>query len=223
MDPIQEWTAAQQRVIELVSGLSEEQAHAAVPACPDWSIRELLSHMVGLGADVLDGDEPDDHNSVWTQGQVDKRADRDIAALIEEWQTLGAPLTAWMREHSAGPLGDVAIHEQDLRGALRVAGAQDSAALADLRDTFVEQFGAKIEDLPPIALIGDSWTWTSRGNADDAETALQAGDFDLGRALLSRRSAAQLRGWTVRGDIGPYLDAFTALGDLPSENLTETF
>ena len=50
---------------------------------------------------------------------------------------------------------------------------------------------------------------------------VQASDFDLARALVTRRSAAQLRSWTVRGDVTPYLDAFAMLGPLPSADLTE--
>jgi hypothetical protein len=77
-------------------------------------------------------------------------------------------------------------------------------------------------DLPPIALVGDAWTWTSQGEADDAAVLVRAPDFDLARALVTRRSAAQLRGWTVRGDVGRYLDAFAMLGALPSVDLTES-
>ena len=45
---------------------------------------------------------------------------------------------------------------------------------------------------------------------------------DLARALVTRRSAAQLRAWTVRGDVAPYLDAFAMLGPLPAADLTES-
>jgi hypothetical protein len=48
-----------------------------------------------------------------------------------------------------------------------------------------------------------------------------ASDFDLTRALMTRRSAAQLRAWTRRGDIEPYLPAFATLGDLPTADLGE--
>ena len=51
---------------------------------------------------------------------------------------------------------------------------------------------------------------------------LRAPDFDLARALVTRRSAAQLKGWTVRGDVRPYLDAFAMLGPLPSIDLAES-
>ena len=223
MDAISEWTKAQQRVIELVGSLSPAQAAVEVPACPDWTVRDLLSHMVGLDADVLVGDEPDDHNDDWTQAQVAARKDRDVATLITEWTALTEPLSAWMAEHTTRPLGDVVIHEQDLRGALKVTGAQDGAGLASLRATFAGQLGDAVSGLPSLALIGDGWTWVSRGEVAGAEVAVRASDFDLTRALMSRRSAAQLRAWTERGDLDPFLSAFELLGPLPDVDLTETF
>lgn len=220
-DDIAEWSRAQQRVIALVSGLTAERAETTVPACPDWTVRDLLSHMVGLGADVLAGDEPDDHNEEWTARQVDARRGRDVAALVAEWEVVAEPLCAWMAEHGTRPLGDVTIHEQDLRGALGVPGGRDTPAMAALRDRFVGRFAPRLAGLPPIALVGEQWSWCSAGEPADAAVELRAGDFDLARALMTRRSADQLRAWTVRGDVEPYLDAFATLGPLPERDLTD--
>lgn len=224
MDGIEQWTAAQQRVIALVGGRPSEQTEVTVPACPDWTVRDLFSHMVGLGSDVVAGDEPDDHNESWTRKQVAARADRDVAALVDEWEATAEPLREWMRANGTRPLGDVTIHEQDLRGALGEPGAQDTPALAAIRDTFVGRFADRLGDLQPIALVGESWQWVSSGSVDDAavRVRVRASDFDLARAVMSRRSANQLRSWTARGDVEPYLDAFAVLGGLPERDLTES-
>ena len=221
VDAIAEWSRAQQRVIDLVADLPPDRAAVTVPSCPDWTVRDLLSHMVGLGVDVVAGDEPDDHNDTWTAKHVTERRDRDVAALVAEWQAVAEPLRAWMRANNVRPLGDVIIHEQDLRGALRVPGGQDTDGLRAIRERFAGRFAGRVEDLPPIALVGDAWTWASRGSVDDAEVVLRAPDFDLARALVTRRSAVQLRSWTARGDVTPYLDAFAMLGALPTTDLTE--
>jgi uncharacterized protein (TIGR03083 family) len=219
MNPVEEWSAAQRRVIGLVGGLSAEQAEVRVPACPDWTVRDLFSHMVGLGTDVVAGDEPDDHNAGWTQRQVATRRDHDVAALVAEWEKVAAPLREWMEAHGPRPLGDVIIHEQDLRGALHVPGGQYSAGVAAIRDRFAGRFAAAVAGRPPIALVGDTWRW---GDADGAAVVVRAPDFELARALVTRRSAAQLRAWTVRGDVTPYLDAFALLGPLPTADLSES-
>lgn len=225
VDEIEEWTRAQQRVIGLVTGLPATRAATTVPACPDWTVRDLLSHMVGLGADVLAGDEPDDHHATWTARQVEARRDRDVDALVAEWQEIAEPLRAWMAEHGTRPLGDVTIHEQDLRGALGEPGGRDTPAMAAMRDRFAGRFAARLDPaLPPIALVGETWSWCSAneaGDPADAAVEVRASDFDLARALVTRRSAAQLRAWTVRGDVTPHLDAFALLGPLPDRDLSE--
>lgn len=222
VDGIEQWTAAQQRVISLVSGRPAGQTEVRVPACPGWTVRDLFSHMVGLGSDVVAGDEPDDHNETWTGRQVAVRAGRDVASLVAEWEAIAEPLRDWMRAHGTRPLGDVTIHEQDLRGALGEPGAQDTPALAAIRDRFAGRVAARLGDLPPIALVGRSWQWVSSGPVDEAAVLVRAPDFDLARAVTSRRSASQLRAWTERGDIEPYLDAFAVLGALPARNLTDS-
>jgi hypothetical protein len=185
-------------------------------------VRDLLSHMVGLGVDVVAGDEPDDHNETWTGRHVTSRRGHDVATLVAEWQAVAEPLRDWMRANNVRPLGDVIIHEQDLRGALGVPGGQDSEGVAAIRERFAGRFAPGVEHLPPIALVGDTWSWASRGSVDEAEVVVRASDFDLARALVTRRSAAQLKSWTVRGDVTPYLDAFAMLGPLPTADLTES-
>ena len=221
MDLIEEWTLAQARVIELVSAATPEQAALRVPACPDWTVRDLFSHMVGLGVDVLAGDEPDDHNSTWTEAQVAKRRGDDIPALVREWRTVTAPLQVWMLTRGTRPLGDVIIHEQDLRGALGVPGGQDSGGVRAIRDRFLLRFAERVAELPPVALVGEGWRWASDGEPGAAEVVVAASDFDIARALVTRRSERQLRAWTTRGDVGPYLQAFATLGALPSADLAE--
>jgi uncharacterized protein (TIGR03083 family) len=221
VDLIDEWTQAQERVIELVAPLTPEQAATVVPACPEWTVRDLFSHMVGLGVDVVADDEPDDHSSAWTQKQVAQRRGDDIPTLVDEWRSVTAPLQAWMRERGTRPLGDVIIHEQDLRGALGVPGGRDSGGVRAIRDRFLPRFAARLDGLPPITLVGDGWRWASGGTPEDAAVVLRASEFDIARALVTRRSERQLRAWTERGDIGPYLDAFALLGALPSADLTE--
>jgi uncharacterized protein (TIGR03083 family) len=221
VDAIAEWTAAQGRVCTLVEGIGPEQAERRVPACPEWTVRQLLAHMVGLGADVVRDDEPDDHNAVWTQRQVDQRADVQVQELVAEWRALTGPLQDWMGSHTTRPLGDVVIHEQDLRGALGVPGAQDTDGLHALRDRMVGGFGQQVAGLPPIALVGEDWVWCSAGEPEDAEVRVEASDFDLARAVMSRRSEAQLRSWTTKGDVEPYLAGFAGLGPLPDADLSE--
>lgn len=221
VDLADEWTQAQGRVIDLVEPLAADEAARRVPACPDWTVRDLLAHMIGLDADALAGDEPDDHNSTWTQRQVDARSERDVAALVEEWRRLTAPVHRYISDTDPRPLGDIVIHEQDLRSALGAPGARDTDGLAAIRDQMAGRFAGAVEaaGLAPAVLAGGNWTFATHHGTPGIR--LEADPFDLARALTSRRSADQLRSWVVEGDIEPYLDHFTVLGPLPDEPLPE--
>ena len=221
VDPVLAWRDAYDRVCALVERLDVAELEVPVPACPEWTTRDLLAHMVGLGVDVLAGDEPDDHNSAWTQRQVEARRDRSAADLLAEWRGFADDLMAWMREHGSRPLNDVVIHEQDLRGAVGATGGRDSAGMWIVRNRMADRFSARLDALPPIALVSQEWTWCSRGEVSGAAVVLEADAFDLARALTSRRTADQLRAWARRGDVTAYLDAFAALGPLPAVPLPE--
>ena len=218
-DAVTEWTAAQQRVIGLVGAATTAAVGSRVPACPDWTVRDLLSHMVGIGADVVAGHEPDDHNADWTAAQVEARRDADVTDLIAEWRGLTEAMVEHLRTAGDRPINDIVIHEQDLRGALRIHGATDTPAAHHVRDRFAGRLGDRLGDLPCLELRGNDWDWRSADG--EAAVVVAASDADLARALVSRRSAAQLRAWTISGEIGPYLDAFAILGDLPETDLSE--
>lgn len=222
MDEIAEWSRAQARVIALMEAATDEQVQRTVPACPDWTVRDLFAHMVGLGSDVVAGDEPDDHNPGWTARQVDERRDRSIADLVAEWRETAEPLRSWMAEHGTRPLGDVIIHEQDLRGALGVPGGRDTEGLAAIRDRFAARVGDRLPEGTTLGLVGESWSWASDdGDPEQADLVIAAPDFELARAVLARRSADQLRAWTRSGDVEPVLDAFATLGPLPVDDRHE--
>jgi len=221
VDAITEWTNAQGRVIELVESLDAEETQRAVPATPDWTVTQLLAHMVGLSADVLAGDEPEDHNSTWTQRQVDSRAGRALAELVAEWRTLTKPMQDYLRDHSPRPLNDIVIHEQDLRGAVGRPGGRDTGGLAAVRDVMAGRFASRVRQahLPPVELRSPAWIF-STGDGDPG-LELFAPDFDLIRALMTRRTAGQLRQWSRAGEIERYLPLFAGLGPLPDQPLPE--
>lgn len=220
----EEWLAAYQRVARTAREAHEadpEQLEQRVPACPGWTARELLSHMIGVGHDTLAGEVADDHNEDWTQAQVDARAERTTSQLLTEWEGFAPDLHAYVRDTDPRPLGDVIIHEQDLRGALRAPGARSTTGLAMVREQMADQLGERLDGRGPVRLeaTDDDWTWQSADG--DPALVLRAPAYELARGLTSRRTADQLRGWATHGDVDTYLDDFAGLGPLPEQELPE--
>lgn len=221
-----EWRAGHERVCALVEQTSAERPEdleRPVPATPDWTGRQLLAHMVGLGADVLDGDEPDDHHEAWTSAQVERRAESSARELVAEWRALADRMETYLREQSPRPLGDLLIHEQDLRGGLRAPGARESEGIALVRATMADRLGAAVREagLAPLVLEerDGPWRWASADGEPGA--VLRADGFDLFRAVTSRRTAGQLRSYLAEGDLAPYLPPLALLGPLPDAPLPE--
>jgi hypothetical protein len=96
-------------------------------------------------------------------------------------------------------------HEQDVRGAIDRPGnrSDDRAkfcvqALAGLRGESWQH--------APVEVIGDSGTWLL--GQGEPQIILKGSDYDLARALLGRRSRAQVQAMDWTGDPAPILDHF---------------
>ena len=118
-------------------------------------------------------------------------------------------------------LVDLAVHEQDLRGAVGDPPLADRVLLALVATGLVSVMGRKVRDraLPPLRLEADGWTGVAgRG---EPEATVRAPLVDLLRALTGRRSAAQVRAYAWTGDPEPYLSCFSTFGDLRTHDLVE--
>ena len=218
-DAAREWEAGRQRVTALIEAASPDQRRSAVPATPDWTVHELLSHMVGLGADVLADREDAGHSPAWTQAQVEARREHSTEDVLAEWAAFAPDLTTRVAEVDTRPLGDLIIHEQDLRGALGQPGARDTAGLTAIRDRMAARFADTLGDRAPLRFDSPDWSWASADG--EPGVVLGADGFEAFRAFTSRRSADQLRSWVVSGDVEPYLEVFAGVGQLPERSLSE--
>ncbi len=113
----------QARVLALVTELDERQLDAPVPACPGWRVRDVVGHMVAVGEDVLEGRLTGPPTDEQTAAQVARYADRPIAGVLVRWRELTPQFGEAIDAFDVWPaVLDVATHEHDIRGALRVPG-----------------------------------------------------------------------------------------------------
>ena len=88
-------------------------------------------------------------------------------------------------------------------------------------EAMAEWFATRVRaaHLAPVELRSPVWIF-STGDGDPG-LELFAPEFDLARALMTRRTADQLRQWSTAGAIDPYLPVFASLGPLPDRPLPE--
>jgi uncharacterized protein (TIGR03083 family) len=232
------YEATRGRILELVSDLDEEGAMARVPACPEWSVRDVIAHASGVCADILSGNLTGAATDDWTGAQVKARRDWPFEKVVAEWTEVG-PQIAAMLDNFPGRYGsqlvaDVTTHEHDIRGALGRHGEGDSAGVAIGLNFLVEavfhpamvSFGlgpleVKAADRSWVVGTGepplhDPDLWSVAAGSSEPIPAptkpivggLNAEPFELFRAITGRRSAVQIRAFDWTVDPDPYLPTF---------------
>jgi uncharacterized protein (TIGR03083 family) len=213
-----------------------------VPACPAWTIRDVLAHVTGVAADAASGtyfsgaaDAWSDirlaaARDAWTAGQVRSRRGRPAEALITEWAGWAAILEpmlaatvpppgapAWLL---SAPVADLAVHLHDVRGALRRPGDRDAPATRLGLRIYARWLGERLDRAarPALRLRAGCREWVEGSGRPAA--ALAADAFELFRALSGRRCPDQVRALAWEGDPEPYLDLFAPY-PMPGSPLAE--
>ena len=214
------YLAVRDRMCTVAEGMAASDAETLVPACPDWTVHDLIAHQTSMPAALIAGDLPSGDINEWIQGLVDARRDTSIDELLAEWRNDDAALGGLVA--NVGVLvGDLVAHEGDLGGALGMVADRTHpeseallpGALAGLRGPVTEAGLGSIE-----VRDGDrSW------RTHDAEPgwSVEADPWEAFRALTSRRTADELRAKPHSGDVEPYLAILDAHLPLPTASLGE--
>jgi uncharacterized protein (TIGR03083 family) len=184
-----------ERITAVLPGLDDAAWSAAVPACPGWSIRDVVAHLAAVAEDWADGrlaGAPDDEQ---TAAQIARWGRGDIAEILAAWTDAAARLDHMAETAGvAPPLGDITSHEHDIRAALGRPGARDSAAVWHTSD----QLLAALRTPVPLLVTVEDGQYRS-GPDDTAEIRLVTTRFEALRWRTGRRSRAQLAAmdWSV--------------------------
>ncbi len=204
---------ARTRIEELVRGLDGEGLSQRVPACPEWTVKQLVSHLCGVAADSVGGNITDVGGAGWTASQVEARRQRSVDELFEEWTVLGRQIEAGLDDlHptlASALIGDVITHEHDLRGALGQPGERASDGVVISTSFYARNFGKRLKDagLPTLIVHGGEHEWTA-GREEPIGT-VRAPLFEMLRGLTGRRTTDEVKGFDWSIDAAPYLDIFS--------------
>lgn len=214
MDFSGRYEAAHGRWVSLLGDLEDDRVVAATPA---WTVHDLLSHVVGLAADMVAGDLADWASEEWTARQVAERAGRSRDEVLAEWADVTSRLCAMFDDLEGSGLDplfarmavvDLTVHEDDLRetiGSPREIDALDWAIVGVHRREMLDGLitGAGLAPLRVRTHEGDDWTL----GGDEADGEVLLSRQDLWRSLTGRRTRAVVRsyGWSV--DPEPYVAA----------------
>lgn len=209
------------RIRNLVMALPDSALRTPVPACPGWTVHDLVAHLAGnatdMATDMATGTAAAGHRTdARTAHHVSERRDRPVDQLLAEWDRHASHLESSTDTWS--PVGiwllyDSVIHEDDLRDALGAAPATDSPAyhpllegLIDTADRALRQAGVQALT---IGTTDGAHRWTV--GPGPAGAAVHTETHELVRGLSGRRSLQALTTWDWDGDSGPYLRLLPAL------------
>ncbi|HEY6277021.1 MAG TPA: maleylpyruvate isomerase family mycothiol-dependent enzyme [Streptosporangiaceae bacterium] len=197
-----------ERVAGLLAGMAETALAANVPACPSWSVRDVLAHLTAVAEDVVAGRLSGPPTEEETAAQVRRFAGRPVADILERWAGVAPRIEELIGSARVWPgVIDVASHEQDIRGAVGQPGARDSDAIWQGAGWLLSRMR------PPVPL---------RVVVEDAEFRLGPGTgtpltltttrFEAFRWRMGRRSRDQLAALGWSGDPAPVLGHLVVFG-----------
>lgn len=202
------YAGVRERVTGLLTPLGDLRDRPC-PATPEWSVHDVLAHLVGVCDDVRAGRMDGVATDAWTEAQVAARRERPTPALLEEWDRLGSDFEAGLGvapDVMAGQaIFDAVTHEHDLRHALGSPGARDSDGVA-IAWGWLTTVGAP---RPGEALVyatteGDTVTI----GTGEVVASVGLDRFEYVRGVSGRRSAAEIGAWAW--DPAPRVDLVLA-------------
>ncbi|RZS44429.1 uncharacterized protein (TIGR03083 family) [Herbihabitans rhizosphaerae] len=206
------YDAARRRITELVTH-DWADIDADVPACPGWTVRDVIAHLAGGLADFaarrFDGVETGE----WGERQVRDRREQSIEDSLTEWNNNRARAGA-LFDSPMGPvlISEIVQHEHDIRGALNRSGARDGTAVRAALTRPLQELDKKIKtaELPALKIIlghGERVV----GDGEPVGT-LTVSSFEMLRAIGGRRSRKQLS--ELNWDVDPeqWLDVLPLFG-----------
>ena len=175
---VKAYVELRERMIALLRGLPEDAAQVIVPHCPEWTVQETVSHMMGVPEAIMLGDMEGVAGEEWTQRQVERHRSDSLKDLADAWEAQFPQFLQILPNIPQPTLSqfvfDVTSHEHDVRHAVGQPGARDSVAVT-VGLGFIKTVIDSREGID-IAVVNQSTVST----------------FDLFRSLGGRRSREQI-------------------------------
>jgi hypothetical protein len=208
------------RMLDIARAAGPDALATMVPACPDWTALQLITHCVSMPAALGAGDFPSDDINSWIDKILSDRAGSSLDQLADEWVASNDTIAGMVSGGGAVLFDDLVVHEHDLRGALGVAdhsALDPTISVQRALDSTVDALVAA--GLGSIEVRSEEGTWRSH----DAEPGwiLNVSPWESIRILYSRRTGDELRALGGSDNIEAYINILDAHLPLPTESLGE--
>ena len=219
-----EYREARHRVRSLFEEGEENAVQRRIPACPAWTVADLLAHLAGVAVGYGSGGGPEGDRQAWLDELVTTRRGSTVTEILEEWEWASPPMERAIAadpQHRWPLVYDVVAHEHDLRNALGRPGARegDGVMLALLLGLRITERDLARHDLPGVRVLAGGGELVA--GTGPIGLTLAASTFEAFRLLGSRRTREEMRAAAFTGDFGRFLPGLVHM-QLPVESLEET-
>jgi uncharacterized protein (TIGR03083 family) len=198
--------AAYRLVRQRLTGLLRDQpaavASSPVPACPDWTVEDVMVHVTAIALDSLAAEKGGSSAGV-SRGT-------GFPVLLDQWEGAASRLDRLLagRGGMERILMDAVMHEYDLRVALRVGWPAQDPVVPVALDFLGPAFSLAVASrrLPPLRVASRDSSWLAGAGASDV---VRGEAVEVMRSLTGRRTLAQVAALDWSADPGTWLPAFT--------------
>jgi uncharacterized protein (TIGR03083 family) len=177
-----------------------------VPSCPDWTVRNLLGHLVGICSFAIG------RMSGWAEAEESSAA-LGLDGLLAEWSRMGEQaeraLQATGGRRGSLMVMDAFTHELDLRYAVNATLPVEPPAFSRAFEVLLTGFSAAVtaHNLPAVLIAVDGQEF--RAGQGEPVATLSGDRYDIYRSLAGRRTHEQITQLDWSNDSHRWLPAFS--------------
>ncbi|HTZ08657.1 MAG TPA: maleylpyruvate isomerase family mycothiol-dependent enzyme [Acidimicrobiales bacterium] len=197
-----------ERLTDLVAALAPAAWSTPVPACPGWTVHDVVGHLTAVTEDVLAGRLVRPPTDEETAAQVARFRGWDTPSVLARWTELAPAFEPVVGAGAVWPaVLDVGTHEQDVRSAVGLPGARRS----DVVVLGAAQLLAWLRPPVPLRVVVEDDAFDVGTGAGPGLT-VRSDRFEVFRWRLGRRSRRQLGALDWSADPAPVLDHLVIFG-----------
>ncbi len=202
----------QQSMGRIQALVNNSNADLAVPACPGWTVRDIVAHLLGVFADAGAGRMDEAVGDDWSANHLARAGERSVGDLMAEWHTRVMTRPDVFERYGAVLLADTVTHEFDIRGALGNSQSRDLHVVRTVALFYLEALDHvwRAEGIQPLRILTEETVLDIGG--DDPQVTVEIGWWEIGRLTSGRRSLEQVRALTWSGDCSSWIDHLYVFG-----------
>lgn len=200
---------SQGRILSLVNNTN---ADTHVTACPGWTVRDTIAHLLGTLNDLIAGRIEDASSDDWSAGHIKRAKDRSLSDLAGEWHVRANTTPGVFQKLGAVLVADLVTHEFDIKHAIGNSQGRDLPVVRTVALFYLNALDTawREEGIHPLRILTEN-TALDIGEGNP-ETSVEMSWWEIGRVVSGRRSVEQVEALRWSGDPAPWLDHLFVFG-----------